>query len=203
MIRLIKEMRDSRAMHLVVCSHLLKDVEDSCEEVVILRNGELVNYSNLEEERRSNRRFLEMEAVGANEEFVEAIEGLGCECAMTGDRRIKIVLADSIEVRDIYRLAAEREIQIRRLSYRRDSLEDIFLKAMDSVPVVKPEQSEHRNATMLAISATVPSRPDGMPLVSSRQRFSSPSSFAARAFQRATCRSVSIAPGLIPTTRTP
>ncbi len=139
MIRLIKEMRDSLAMHLVVCSHLLKDVEDSCEEVVILRNGELVNYSNLEEERRSNRRFLEMEAVGANEEFVEAIESLGCECAMTGDRRIKIVLADSIEVRDIYRLAAEREIQIRRLSYRRDSLEDIFLKAMDSVPVVKPE----------------------------------------------------------------
>src|SRR3974377_588806 len=95
MIRLIREMRDSRAMLLGVCSHLLKDVEDSCEEVVILRNGELVNYSNLEEERRSNRRFLEMETVGANEEFVEAIESLGCECAMTGDRRIKIVLADS------------------------------------------------------------------------------------------------------------
>jgi ABC-2 type transport system ATP-binding protein len=138
MIRLIHEMRDSLAMHLVVCSHLLKDVEDACEEVMILRNGELVHYSNLEEERRSNRRFLEMEAVGASEEFVEAIENLGCECAMTGDRRIKIVLADSVEVRDIYQLAADRDIQIRRLSYRRDSLEDIFLKAMDSVPVVEP-----------------------------------------------------------------
>lgn len=138
MIRLIREMRDSQAMHLVVCSHLLKDVEDSCEEVLILRNGEVVNYSNLEEERRSNRRFLEMEAVGANEEFVDAIEGLGCECAMTGDRRIKIVLASDVEVRDIYRLAAERDIQIRRLSYRKDSLEDIFLKAMDSVPVTEP-----------------------------------------------------------------
>ena len=69
---------------------------------------------------------------------MEAIENLGCECAMTGDRRIKIVLADSVEVRDIYRLAADRDIQIRRLSYRRDSLEDIFLKAMDSVPVVEP-----------------------------------------------------------------
>ena len=136
MIRLIRDMRDSREMHIVVCSHLLKDVEDSCEEVMILRGGELVHYSNLEEERRLNRRFLEVEAIGANEEFVQAIESLGCECAMTNDRRIKIVLADSVEVRDIYGLAAERDIQIRRLSYRKDSLEDIFLKAMDSVPVV-------------------------------------------------------------------
>ena len=30
-----------------------------------------------------------------------------------------------------YRLAAERKIQIRRLDYKRDSLEDIFLKAME------------------------------------------------------------------------
>jgi ABC-2 type transport system ATP-binding protein len=137
MIRLIRDMRDSREMHIVVCSHLLKDVEDSCEEVMILRGGELAHYSNLEEERRLNRRFLEVEAIGASEEFVQAIENLGCECAMTNDRRIKIVLADSIEVRDIYGLAAERDIQIRRLSYRKDSLEDIFLKAMDSVPVVE------------------------------------------------------------------
>ncbi len=33
---------------------------------------------------------------------------------------------------DLYRIAAERNVQIRRLNYRRDSLEDIFLKAMES-----------------------------------------------------------------------
>jgi hypothetical protein len=31
-----------------------------------------------------------------------------------------------------YRLAAERDIQLRRLNYRRDTLEDIFLKAMET-----------------------------------------------------------------------
>ena len=30
MIRLIRDMRDSGHMHIVVCSHLLKDVEDCC-----------------------------------------------------------------------------------------------------------------------------------------------------------------------------
>ena len=32
MIRLIKEMRDTGKMHLVVCSHLLRDVEETCEQ---------------------------------------------------------------------------------------------------------------------------------------------------------------------------
>ena len=36
MIRLVREMRDSRTMHIVLCSHLLRDVEETCEEVVIL-----------------------------------------------------------------------------------------------------------------------------------------------------------------------
>jgi ABC-2 type transport system ATP-binding protein len=134
MIRLIREMRDSHHMHIVVCSHLLKDVEDCCEEVMILRDGELVHYANLEEERRANRRFLELETIGATEEFLSAIERLGCECAMTSEGRVKVVLGDSVEIRDIYGLAGERQIQIRRLSYRKDTLEDIFLKAMDAVP---------------------------------------------------------------------
>ncbi|MBL8234431.1 MAG: ABC transporter ATP-binding protein, partial [Bryobacterales bacterium] len=55
---------------------------------------------------------------------------LGCECADLGSGRIKMILGDAVEIRDIYRLAEERNLQLRRLSHRRDSLEDIFLKAM-------------------------------------------------------------------------
>jgi ABC-2 type transport system ATP-binding protein len=41
-------------------------------------------------------------------------------------------LQGGIEVRDLYRLADEAKVQLRRLSYKRDSLEDIFLKAMEN-----------------------------------------------------------------------
>lgn len=131
MVRLVKEMRDTRELNIVLCSHLLRDVEETCEEVLILKDGRIVHYSNLEEERKANRRFVEMETVGDNGAFAEALEKLGCECAMAGGRRIKAVLSDDIEIRDIYRVAAEGEIQLRRLNYRRDTLEDIFLKAME------------------------------------------------------------------------
>lgn len=134
MIRLIREIRSDQEMHVVVCSHLLRDVEDSCEEVLILKQGRIVHYSNLEVERRANRRFLELEIYGGNQEFTEAIERLGCECA-TAANRLKMVLADGIEIRDIYRLAEGHDVRIRRLNFRRDTLEDIFLRAME------PEES--------------------------------------------------------------
>src|SRR5215831_9307860 len=61
MLKLIKEMKESGTMHIVLCSHLLKDVEETCEEVLILKQGRVVHISNLEEERRLNKRFLELE----------------------------------------------------------------------------------------------------------------------------------------------
>ncbi len=131
MVRMIRDIRDSRQLQIVLCSHLLRDVEDTCEEVLILNQGRVAHYSNLEEERKANKRFLELETYGANGDFTEAIEKLGCECAVTANR-IKMIMGDGVEIRDIYKIAAERDVRIRRLNFRRDTLEDIFLKAMGS-----------------------------------------------------------------------
>jgi ABC-2 type transport system ATP-binding protein len=131
MIRMIREIRDGNEMRIVLCSHLLRDVEDTCDEVMILKQGQIAHYSNLDEERSANKRFLELETYGANGDFTAAIEKLGCECAVTANR-MKMVLADGIETRDIFRIADEQQVRIRRMNFRRDTLEDIFLKAMES-----------------------------------------------------------------------
>src|SRR5580704_9895867 len=80
MIRLIQEMRESGEMNLLICSHLLRDVEETCDEVLILKQGRIVHSSNLEEERRTNKRFVELEAYGSHDGFAEALTALGCEC---------------------------------------------------------------------------------------------------------------------------
>ncbi len=131
MIELITEMRDSNRAHIVLSSHLLRDVEECCEEILILKAGRIVTYCNLEEERKQNRKFLELETRGDTGAFAEAVGRLGCEYASGANGRIKLVLQNGVEIRDLYRVAAEGEVQIRRLNYKRDSLEDIFLKAMD------------------------------------------------------------------------
>jgi ABC-2 type transport system ATP-binding protein len=131
MIRLIREIRDSGQANILLSSHLLRDVEECCEEILVLKEGRIVVYCNLEEERKANRKFIEMEFRGGNGSFAEAVGRLGCEYALVGERRIKLVLQEGVEIRDLYRIAAERQVQIRRLNYKRDSLEDIFLKAME------------------------------------------------------------------------
>jgi ABC-2 type transport system ATP-binding protein len=131
MLRMIKEMKAQGEMHIVLCSHLLRDVEDTCEEVIILKQGAIVHYANLEEERRANRRFVEIETVGDEEGFAAALEGLGAECASVGKGRWKMVLPPEFAMRELYRVAAAKDLELRRINYRKDTLEDIFLKAME------------------------------------------------------------------------
>ena len=132
MIKMIREIRDSGQAHIVLSSHLLRDVEECCEEIVILKEGELAVYCNLEEERRANKKFLMLETRGELKHFMAGVGAMGCECASTSDHRLKIILQDGTEIRDLYKLAADTQVQIRRLTYKRDSLEDIFLKAMEN-----------------------------------------------------------------------
>jgi ABC-2 type transport system ATP-binding protein len=131
MLELIRQIRDSGKAHILLSSHLLRDVEECCEEILIIKSGRIVHQCNLEEERRANRKFLELETRGEMEEFAEALAGLGCEYAITSERRFKLVLQDGVAIRDLYAIAEKKQVQIRRLNYKRDSLEDIFLKAME------------------------------------------------------------------------
>jgi ABC-2 type transport system ATP-binding protein len=133
MIELVREIRDRGDLHLIISSHLLRDVEETCDQVLILRNGHVAAFCDLEEERRTNRRFLELETRGSvNGNFLEAVERLGCETASGAPGRIKLILPDGLEIRELYAIAAEQNVQIRRLNAKRDSLEDIFLKAMET-----------------------------------------------------------------------
>jgi ABC-2 type transport system ATP-binding protein len=132
MIQLLKEIRKEGSVRLLISSHLLRDIDEICDEVLILKSGRIAALCNIEEERRSNRSFMELETVGATEKFSVSIRGLGCECACFPDGRIKLVIPDHIDAQDLYVIASEQGVQIRRMNQRRDSLEDIFLRAMDN-----------------------------------------------------------------------
>src|SRR3954453_13999278 len=39
MLKLIVDMKEEQGMHVLVCSHLLRDIEQVCDEAVILKDG--------------------------------------------------------------------------------------------------------------------------------------------------------------------
>jgi ABC-2 type transport system ATP-binding protein len=134
MLRLVREIREAGEIRVILSSHLLRDVEECCDEVLILREGRVAALCNLEEERRANRRLVEIEATGGNGAFAEALATLGCTVASGIRRRLKVVLPEGVGPRELYRLAGERGVQLRHLSYQRDSLEEIFQRAMEGEP---------------------------------------------------------------------
>jgi ABC-2 type transport system ATP-binding protein len=131
MLELIREIRDSGEAAVMLSSHLLRDVEECCDEILILKGGRVAGQCDLAAERRANRKFLELETRGEMAPFAAAVGQLGCEYAVTSERRMKLVLPEGVEVRDLFAIADEQRLQIRNLNYKRDSLEDIFLKAME------------------------------------------------------------------------
>lgn len=139
MIQLIGEIRKEGSVRLLISSHLLRDIDEVCDEVLILKGGRIAALCNIEAERRSNRSFIELETVGATERFSTSVRALGCECASFPGGRIKLVLPEHVEARDLYVIAAKQGVQIRRMNQRRDSLEDIFLRAMGNTPATPTE----------------------------------------------------------------
>jgi ABC-2 type transport system ATP-binding protein len=152
MLQLVREIRDTGEVSILISSHLLHDIEECCDEVLILKEGRIAALCNLEEERKANLKFLELE-VNREDGFLEAVHNLGCECASFGGGRLKIVLPENIEVRELYRLAAEKTIQIRRMNFRRDSLEDIFLKAMEEKLAARKDAASRVGVSMEHLKA--------------------------------------------------
>jgi ABC-2 type transport system ATP-binding protein len=97
-----------------------------------LKQGRIAAHHDLEAERKANRKFIELETRGEQVAFANAVEQLGCEYAITSKQRMKLILDEQVEIRDLYKLAHQHELQIRGLNFKRDSLEDIFLKAMEA-----------------------------------------------------------------------
>src|SRR5262245_45640169 len=133
MLQLVREIRDTGEVCVLISSHLLHDVEECCDEVIILKEGRIAALCNLEEERKANLKFLELEVTEGNG-FLESVRRLGCECASFGVGRVRVLLPDNIDLRQLTRAAAQHDVQIRRMNYRRDTLEDIILKAMAGQP---------------------------------------------------------------------
>ena len=131
MLRLVREIAES-GVRIIVSSHLLRDVETVCDEVIVLREGQVATIANLAEEMESQRRFLEVETRGADPApFVAALSARGCDVAELQNRRLKIVLPESVAQRELWRMAEESGLQLRRLTVAKNSLEHLFLKAME------------------------------------------------------------------------
>jgi ABC-2 type transport system ATP-binding protein len=133
MLKLVREMKEEQGMNVLLCSHLLRDVEQVCDEVVIMKDGMIVQNCNLEEERRSNKCFVELEITGNDANLRSTLPEIGADGVTEGNGRWRIVLPPDVDIQALWNLLGQQNLLVRKLTYRRDTLEEIFLKAMGHI----------------------------------------------------------------------
>jgi len=131
MLQLIREIRDTGQAALLISSHLLGDIEETCDQALILKDGRIAAFRDLEQDRRTNRRWVELEIRGDGAAFQDEVRRRGWEAAWSSGGKGRLILPDGAGFRSLYEIAARHQVQLVRLRYQRDSLEEIFLKAME------------------------------------------------------------------------
>jgi ABC-2 type transport system ATP-binding protein len=107
-----------------------------------MKDGLIVRECNLEAERLSNKSFVELEITGDDIHFGGALHTIGADGVTEGGGRWRIVLPPEVEIRALWNLLGQQNLMVRKLRHRRDTLEEIFLKAMGRIEHTPGESSK-------------------------------------------------------------
>jgi ABC-2 type transport system ATP-binding protein len=116
-------------MSLVLCSHLLRDVERVCESVVVFNQGKVAMAGPIAALTGTRRATFDVRLKGDSAAFLTDIKDEGGDWR-EGEDGYRVFLADGQGPEDVFRLARSCGVQVRYLRPGSESLEDVFLKAL-------------------------------------------------------------------------
>ena len=123
---LIKNLGKERT--LVLSTHILQEVEDVCDEVIIINQGKIVANSTVEGLRHKNQVFVSARANLA--EMKEALAGLGETDEVAGDNpedfKSYILSMQEDKPQAVFNALCKKGIEAREIRIYRKSLESIF-----------------------------------------------------------------------------
>jgi ABC-2 type transport system ATP-binding protein len=129
-LELIQDITSKKDISVLICSHILSDIEAVCSDVVILNKGRLAAHGKIDELRRLDFRLYEMKVRGDGRRFIERIGRLGWPVETTEEGLLKVYVPPDGEILNIFRTADEEGLQVRHFVRSQTSLEDLFAKAV-------------------------------------------------------------------------
>ena len=116
----------------LMSSHVMDDVQDVCDRIVMIHKGKIVVQSRIDELAKQVDREIEISIWGGASRMQAALEGRGFEVRRLG-RVIRVARVDDNTTFVILEAAAEAGVQVRQMQEYEPDLEDIFLLIMDKL----------------------------------------------------------------------
>jgi ABC-2 type transport system ATP-binding protein len=130
MLDLIRDIAHNKGLNLIVSSHLLPDVEFTCDHVVVMDKGAIAAQGPIASLKGHGGRVFEVRVKGDAERFVEALRAAGLECHETEEDIMRVFAPDGRGGRDLFQIAARAGVQVRHLRPSVPTLEDVFTHAV-------------------------------------------------------------------------
>jgi len=132
MLNLIRDISHAKGVNVIVSSHLLPDIERTCDEVIVMRKGKVATQGLVADLRKTEGVQMEVELKIPSDGFVTAMEKKGAVLLrqLGSNYRLQLQLEGDAG-HSLFEGARESGAQIRGFRNASRSLEDVFLEAVE------------------------------------------------------------------------
>ncbi len=155
MLRLLEDLIAETGKSVILCTHLLGDVERLCDQIVVLHRGTVLRYGTMGELRQSIAGRYELTWQGGSENgLVEALRVAGCELTSNGDRKVLVSVPSPWSTTRFFELARATGSTLTMVRPEEEDLARMFFRVTDQAAPAVDAQGD--------ASAAVPTAPGGL-----------------------------------------
>jgi len=130
MLALIADIARNKGLNVILSSHLLPDVEYTCEHVIVLDKGAVATQGRIEGLKGPSGSVVELRVKGEAAAFLAALGGAGFQVHDADDDILRVFVPAGHDAQAIFGLASTHHIQVRHFRPSVETLEDVFAKAV-------------------------------------------------------------------------
>jgi ABC-2 type transport system ATP-binding protein len=133
MLELVRDLGHNKGVNLILSSHLLPDVEYTCDEVVVFDKGAVATSGAIDALKQPRGRVYELRVktpTGDLDPFLARMRAVGLDCHATDEDVMRVFVPGDGGARELFALAAAEDVQVRHLRPSVPTLEDVFAHAV-------------------------------------------------------------------------
>jgi ABC-2 type transport system ATP-binding protein len=133
MLELVRDLAHNKGMHLILSSHLLPDVEYTCDSVVVMDKGAIAAAGPIDALKQPRGRVYELRVKtpdGDITAFLERLKVAGLDCHATDEDVMRVFVPGDGGARTLFAIASADGVQVRHLRPSVPTLEDVFAHAV-------------------------------------------------------------------------
>jgi ABC-2 type transport system ATP-binding protein len=130
MLALIRDLGHELEKNVLLCSHLLPDVERTCEHVLVIDHGRVVKDGALAELTGTEGHGVRVRLEDHAGRFERELLGAGRTFERERDGAFRITVPEGGDADDVFALAAGAGVSVEAVEVVRSTLEDVFMEVL-------------------------------------------------------------------------